>query len=341
MVKGRQHHLKTVLTIGASLVIAAFFMWLALRGLSFSEIETAFLDANYFWVFAAFVFGVLGYWFRAVRWKMLLYPLGYRVTNPNSFWSIAFGYLLNLTIPRSGEFARATALYKVEKVPVDQSFGTIILERIVDLFFMLFFLLLTAVTKYEALLGFYRYVKSANQGPADTKDSWLGYILIGATVLVLGASFILLRPKSKIRQKLIRFFKGILEGIKAVQKIENKGKFLLYSAIIWGCYFLAAYLVCFALAGTSDFGVFDGAFILSVGTLGMLVPASGGIGSFHLAMKLGIMALFLSVGKDPQLGAEVGLRYAFLSHTLQLFIMVLFGLISIPVLAQNRKLEQS
>ena len=44
---------------------------------------------------------------------------------------------MNLTIPRSGELARSTVLYGVEKVPVDKSFGTIILERVVDLFCML------------------------------------------------------------------------------------------------------------------------------------------------------------------------------------------------------------
>jgi hypothetical protein len=62
-------------------------------------------------------------------------------------WSISFGYLMNLTIPRSGEVARATALYGVEKVPVDKSFGTIILERVVDLFCMMVFLGLTLLFK--------------------------------------------------------------------------------------------------------------------------------------------------------------------------------------------------
>ena len=43
----------------------------------------------------------------------------------------------------------------------------------------------------------------------------------------------------------------------------------------------------------------------------MMVPASGGIGAFHLAMKLGISALFLSMGKDAKLGGEVGIKLCF------------------------------
>ena len=77
-------------------------------------------------------------------------------------------------------------------------------------------------------------------------------------------------------------------------------------------------------------------FIIVVGTLGMMVPASGGIGAFHLALKFGIMALFLSLGKNPEEGSEVGLSYAFISHTMQLVIMIVLGIISIPMLARSR-----
>lgn len=114
-------------------------MWLATRGLDFKEIQNYFANANYFWVALAAVFGLLAYWFRAVRWNIMFEPMGYRSSVYNSFWSISFGYLMNLTIPRSGELARATALYKVEKIPVENSFGTIVLERIIDLLCMMLF----------------------------------------------------------------------------------------------------------------------------------------------------------------------------------------------------------
>ncbi|MDO5616867.1 MAG: UPF0104 family protein, partial [Cruoricaptor ignavus] len=71
-------------------------------------------------------------------------------------------------------------------------------------------------------------------------------------------------------------------------------------------------------------------------TLGMMIPASGGIGAFHFALKIGIGALFLSAGKSFDEGSEVGLAYAFISHTMQLVIMVVMGFISIPILAKAR-----
>ena len=330
--------LKTFLTIAISLGIAALFMWFALKGMEFKKIAGYFAKANYFWVFVAAVFGLLAYWFRAVRWNLLLEPMGYKISNSNALWTISFGYLMNLTIPRSGELARSTALYGVENVPVEKSFGTIILERVVDLICMMGFLGLTLIFKYDAILSFYQYVTAEKSKTIEPASNAKWFVIVGISAL-LGILFFALRKKLKqfpIYQKVINFAKGILHGLTSIFKLKQKGKFILLSLAIWVSYYLAAYLVCFALPETSDFTIADGFFIIVVGTLGMMVPASGGIGAFHLALKFGIMALFLSLGKNPEEGGEVGLSYAFISHTMQLVIMIVMGIISIPMLAKAR-----
>ena len=329
---------KTFITVAISLAIAAFFMWFALKGMEFKKIAGYFAKANYFWVFAATVFGILAYWFRAVRWNLLLEPMGYKISNSNSFWTISFGYLMNLTIPRSGELARSTALFGVEKVPVEKSFGTIILERVIDLVCMMGFLGLTLIFKYKAIVAFYEYVTKEKSKSADESSITI-YLILGA-ILFLGIIAFLMRKKLEqfaVYQKIVNIIKGIFHGLTSIFKMKQKVKFLLLSLGIWISYFFAAYLVCFALPETSDFTIADGFFIIVVGTLGMMVPASGGIGAFHLALKFGIMALFLSMGKNPEEGGEVGLSYAFISHTMQLVIMLVMGIISIPILAKNRK----
>ncbi len=354
MKENKSNPLKTFITIVISIAFAALFMWLALRGLDFEKIKQSLVKANYFWVLLAVVFGLLAYWFRAVRWNILLEPLGYNISNSNSLWTISFGYLMNLTIPRSGEVARATALYGVEDVPVDKSFGTIILERIIDLVCMTIFLGMTLIFKYDAIFSFYKLATEEKKkdhkaepdflekilskiGISDFETFYL-YLKIGIGIFLL-AIFILLFVYKK--EKLISFGKGIFHGLTSIFKLKQNGKFVLYSLLIWICYYFAAYVVCFALPETSDFTFADGFFIIVVGTLGMMVPASGGIGAFHFALKLGVSALFLSMGKSAAEGAEVGLSYAFISHTMQIVIMLVMGLISIPMLAKSRakKLE--
>lgn len=325
--------LKNAITILVSIAIAGIFLWLALRGLDLDKIEQSLKKANYIWVGFAAVFGVSAYIFRAVRWNLLLEPMGHKISNSNSLWSISFGYLMNLTIPRSGELARSTALYGVEKVPVDKSFGTIILERVIDLVCMLIFLGLTLIFKFEAIYSFYE----------KSGVKFNPFFIIGIIAGIIIAFVVFIKFKERFRKisllsKIIDFIDGIIAGLTSVFKLRKKVKFILLTAGIWICYFFASYLVCFSLPETSDFTLADGCFILVVGTLGMIIPASGGIGAFNLAMKFGFTALFISMGKDAVEGGELGLAYSFITLPLQIIIMLVMGLISIPMLAKNRKI---
>lgn len=349
MEKKTNKNLKSFLTVVISLAFAGFFLWLALKGLDFKVIQKSLAKANYIWVAFAAVFALLAYWFRAIRWNLLLEPMGHRISNSNALWSLSFGYLMNLTIPRSGEVARATALYGVEKVPVDKSFGTIILERVVDLICMFAFLLLTLAFKFKAIVSFYDFVMEQKDKEevfvpnffermmmklgVEDFDSFYFYLKIAILILILTALIIFYRYK---KDALINFGKGILQGLTSIFKLKEKGKFIIYTIGIWVSYYFAAYLVCFALPETSDFTFADGFFIIVVGTLGMIIPASGGIGAFNLAMKYGFMALFLAMGKSAEFGGEMGLTYSFISLPLQIVVMLVMGLISIPMLAKAR-----
>lgn len=331
MEKKSNKTLKSVLTVVISLAFAGFFLWLALKGLDFKVIQKSLAKANYLWVAFAAVFALLAYWFRAIRWNLLLEPMGHKISSSNALWSLSFGYLMNLTIPRSGELARATALYGVEKVPVDKSFGTIILERVVDLICMLGFLGLTLIFKYDAILSFYE-----NSGVNINPNKIL--IVLGI-LAVAGVLFFVFKNKFvnvPVLGKIIGIIDGILLGLTSIFKLKEKAKFIIYTFGIWVSYYFAAYLVCFALPETSDFTFADGFFIIVVGTLGMIIPASGGIGAFNLAMKFGFMALFLAMGKSAELGGEMGLTYSFISLPLQIVVMLVMGLISIPMLAKAR-----
>ena len=64
--------IKNIFTILISAGLAAFFMWLALGDLDFDKVKASFAEINYFWAFMSAFFAVLAYWFRAVRWNLLL-----------------------------------------------------------------------------------------------------------------------------------------------------------------------------------------------------------------------------------------------------------------------------
>ena len=340
---------KTTIIILVSLVIAVFFMWIALRGIDFNRVKYSLERVNYFWILISVFLGILAYIFRAVRWNLLLEPMGYRISNNNAFWTIAFGYIMNLTVPRSGEIARATALYRVEKIPVEKSFATIVIERVIDLCFMLFFLFLAFVFNGEVLKLFfdrltnYQSDEQKSYSMVDEFSLSLGienltnfYFGLKIGILLIGI-LVFLVSVIKFKAKIISVIKGVIEGLLSVFKIKNRLQFLGYSVGIWLCYFFSAYVLCFSLEGTESFGVRDVFLIITAGTLGMMVPTSGGAGSFHIAVKLAIVGIYISFGKEQDLGNEVGFIYALISHTSQMCSMVLLGLVSIPFLVKNKK----
>ena len=340
---------KTTIIILVSLVIAVFFMWIALRGIDFNRVKYSLERGNYFWILISVFLGILAYIFRAVRWNLLLEPMGYRISNNNAFWTIAFGYIMNLTVPRSGEIARATALYRVEKIPVEKSFATIVIERVIDLCFMLFFLFLAFIFNGEVLKLFfdrltnYQSDEQKSYSMVDEFSLSLGienltnfYFGLKIGILLIGI-LVFLVSVIKFKAKIISVIKGVIEGLLSVFKIKNRLQFLGYSVGIWLCYFFSAYVLCFSLEGTESFGVRDVFLIITAGTLGMMVPTSGGAGSFHIAVKLAIVGIYISFGKEQELGNEVGFIYALISHTSQMCSMVLLGLVSIPFLVKNKK----
>ena len=54
-----------------------------------------------------------------------------------SIMSVLVAFLSNLGVPRSGEFLRASSISYYEKIPFEKSFGTIVTERIIDVFILI------------------------------------------------------------------------------------------------------------------------------------------------------------------------------------------------------------
>src|SRR5205809_463391 len=68
----------------------------------------------------------------ALRWRLLIEPLGHKPSRTNAFFAVMIGYLVNQGVPRLGELVKCTMLSRYEKIPVEKLVGTVILERVVD-----------------------------------------------------------------------------------------------------------------------------------------------------------------------------------------------------------------
>jgi len=167
-------------------------------------------NASPFWVAISVIIGILSHISRAVRWKYLLEPLGYRPKTVNTIFIVLISYFANLGIPRSGEILRATALTTYEKVPFEKGFGTIVTERVIDLLMLLAIIMITLVLQTDFIL---RFLEERGVNIIGA----IGILLFGIVGLFLG-SYIIRKSKSPLALKLKSFLNGLQDGVLSVFK---------------------------------------------------------------------------------------------------------------------------
>ena len=132
-------------------LISCILMYFAFKNQDLSEIVGKMSSINIKWIFISFLFGALAIISRGLRWVILIDALGYKVSKKNSIHTVAIGYLTNILIPRAGEITRCTSLQKAEGVPFSKLFGTLILERLIDLIILIFLVFTTFLYKFSEI----------------------------------------------------------------------------------------------------------------------------------------------------------------------------------------------
>jgi uncharacterized protein (TIRG00374 family) len=178
-------HISKWLTILIPLFIGIgiiYYQYTTLKPDEIEKIKISFQKANYSFIVLSLIIACIGYWSRAYRWKFALNHLGYQTKFHNNFFTVCVSYLVNLTVPRSGEISRAALLKKYENVPFDKAFGTIVAERIVDLLIFLLFVLIGFISQFDAI---YQFLLSKNVS--------LQYLIYyGIAAIAMGVIFLLI-----------------------------------------------------------------------------------------------------------------------------------------------------
>ena len=307
------------------LLISSVLMYLAFKDQNISEIISKLSTVKYEWLIISILFGALAFASRGLRWIYLINALGYKASKKNSINSVAVGYLTNILIPRAGEISRCTSLQQVEKIPFDKLFGTIILERVIDFAILITLILTTLLYKFKEINVFFKEVFGESSGNIFSNPILL--FLIGFVLVI----FIFKKQIKKLSffKKIIKVLNGLKDGFSSLKKINNKTPFILHTILIWAMYILMTYVCFFAIEETKHLNLFDGIYITVIGGLGMVVPSQGGIGSYHLAVKLGLVGIGI--------GVQPALLFAFAVHTAQTLMAIVFGIIASLLLISHKK----
>ncbi|MDO4229780.1 MAG: lysylphosphatidylglycerol synthase transmembrane domain-containing protein [Capnocytophaga sp.] len=273
------------------LVLGCFLCWYAYSQFTeeqLREIKEKFFKADYFYVGLSVFLGFLSHISRALRWQLLLTPLGYRAKAGNRIMAVFIGYLVNITIPRSGEISRALVINRYDNVPFDKSFGTIISERVIDVILLLLFTLSAFLIQFELISDFLL-----------SKIPFQKLLLIGIVGIVAVGFFLwwLYKSKNSFTNKISNFLLGLKEGIFSIVKLKQRKVFIFHTIFIWTMYFFMFYVAFFALPETSEvtFSTVLTAFV--VGSFAITFT-NGGFGSypFFIAEILFLFSIPLVIG---------------------------------------------
>lgn len=295
-------------------------MWYSLSKISVPTLIQYFKDADYSWIILGVCIGILSHTSRAYRWLYMVEPLGYKPKFGNSFMAVYSAYLINFTIPRAGEIARASILTNYEGIPFDKGFGTIVAERIADTIMLLSIIAIAFFLEFEFIYTFF----SEKFNPSS--------LILGIIVLLLGALALLIfikKSNSKFALKVKGFMTGLIEGVLSIFKMKNKWAFIGHTIFIWVMYVLMFYVTTFALPELQNISI--AAILIGFILASFSIAATnGGIGSFPEAIVIAF-SLF-GMTEDPSRA------FGWIMWSTQTLVIIILGGLSLLYLPiYNRK----
>lgn len=313
------------LKIGLPIAIGIYLSWYFFSGLTDKQLDqtkNAFYNANYFWVFLSLFLSFLAIISRSYRWLFLLETMGYKPKFSNAYHAVMSGYVINFTVPRSGEIARAGLLASYEKVPFEKGFATIVVERVVDVIMLGIVVLISGYLQTDS-----EAFSKITQSPEGESSNLILYILGGMFVFgLIGLIFYFKNKKIRtfVNEKLLGFY----DGLKSIWTMKKKWAYIFHTVFIWVCYVGSIWIAALAFEETKDItvGCIFGMFVVGAAAISLL---PGGIGAYPAWLT----SVLLIYGIDF---AGFGI-FTWVGQTLMLVVL---GLISLFLIQRQPKFEK-
>ena len=290
-------------------------LYFAFRQMDFGSLMTVLRSVDWILILIAVIVMIVSVWVRALRWHIILSPIKDVKTHP-LFAAAMIGYFGNSVLPlRLGEFLRAYALNRNEhSVTFSTAFGTIVIERVVDMLGIMF-LILALFSSYDIPQWL------ANSGLTLSAV----VIIVSAALFWISAShhdwvekmenIAVLQRGVGIRMK--KMFHSFIEGLVTLRKIRRPVSLVFYSVSLWLMYWGITWL-CARSLGIDLSWLQLGILLVSVTMVITLPSAPGFIGTYHAGAVLMLVEVFAVAQAPAQ-------AYAIINHAVGFVPLVVIG----------------
>ncbi|MHB1686494.1 MAG: lysylphosphatidylglycerol synthase transmembrane domain-containing protein [Ignavibacteriaceae bacterium] len=320
-----------------SLLLAAVFLYIAFRGVDVSKVFQTVSNASIFWIVVFAVSVMLSHLLRAVRWKIIISSVKKDASLKKLFGSMMVGYGVSCVIPRLGEVTRAVLIGKWENLSRTSMFGTVILERIIDVIFLGLAVLISIIIWSDNIYSNFPWLKSAL------------YITAFLVALAFIFLFLVIKYKEKFYNILIKIigrfsakyahksayiFEMLIQGFLSLKGVKNYFLTIALSILIMLNYALSSYIGFYTLGMQNQLGInvtFGMAWVLmSISAIGVVIPTPGGVGSYEALSKATLVLLF-------GFGESISLAYAILTHIISYILFIFTALLSFFILNKQHE----
>lgn len=318
--------IKVVLPLGLGIAIIYYLI----SKIDPSQLWVILKDANWGILLFSLLFGLLGNTIRGYRWALFITPLGYSPKISNLNYAIYGGYAVNFALPRAGEIWRCGVIAKEDNIPFSKLFGTMILDRIFDTITVAIISLVAFLFNMQFFLTQLEQNQTTFNTISGIFKSPLLYLAIGAAIITTYIVFRFFKENVIVR-KIKGFLSSIASDLKAIWKMNTKGRVFLYTIGIWGSYFCYFYITFFAFDFTADLGITAGLIAFALSSISMGVPSNGGLGPWQIA----VIASLSLYGVD-KLHATAFATGVFAVQSIWVIICGLFGIAMLALKKQKK-----
>tara|TARA_B110000438_G_scaffold79581_1_gene79672 strand:- start:844 stop:1821 length:978 start_codon:yes stop_codon:yes gene_type:complete len=262
-----------------SLVLSILGLYYAFNKVNIGELWFYLKSANIFYIIIASSLIIFSIAIRAERWQLLLEPIKVISFRP-LFSSVMIGYFGNAVMPfRFGELLRAYSIGSMKNIDISAAFGTILLERLLDMLGLVFTMFIFS--------WFYPFEHGGRNAMVFIS---LSSILVFCFIIWLGSRQSQIIPNLKklsmfdkpFLQKLLTIINNIVDGLTSIKDTKHVGQIILHTIFMWVVYFFVTYSVILATNISIDW-VGVGIILIST-SLALAIPAApGGVGTYHAA----------------------------------------------------------
>ena len=322
----RLRQTKTIVSILVPLAIIVAFVGLNWQVLS--KVPSLIAAANPALVLVAFLVFYSGFPLRGLRWAILLRGTGFQIRTKDSTEIIFLSWLVNCVVPaKLGDFYRAYLLKINSTVSLSRTFGTVFIERCLDLIAI-------------ALLGIAAGYWSFRDGlpPAIQIVFGIGVVVVAVLAVGLftmrnfGRRIIIALP---LPHNVLDLYDRFEEGVFGAVRLRQMPVLLFLTGTIWMTEALRLYFVVQALGFPDvELGLSGAVFVALIGSLLTAVPLSpAGLG----IVEAGVVGV-LTVAYGIPLPEATAI--ALLDRVISVFSVIVLGSIAYVISPKPRGMGQ-